>query len=80
MIYPEAFKRKPATQPSCSTTTIPHSLAKAIVKVGSTEERSRLAMAGQQRLAYFAEQIDEGHRQLARHLMRLRYRRYPQIY
>jgi glycosyltransferase involved in cell wall biosynthesis len=58
----------------------PASLAAAIVKVGSAEERSRLAAAGKERLAYFAERIDEGHRQLARHLSRLRYRRYPQIY
>ncbi|MCK1382410.1 hypothetical protein IVB33_39325, partial [Bradyrhizobium sp. 24] len=56
------------------------SLAKAIVKVGSAEERSRLAAAGKERLGFFAERIDEGHRQLARELMRLRYRRYPQIY
>jgi hypothetical protein len=50
------------------------------VQVGSAEERTRLAIAGNHRLSYFAERIDEGHQQLARHLMRLRYRRYPQVY
>lgn len=80
VIYPEAFQAQAGDAAILFDYDDPASLAKAIVKVGSAEERSRLAMAGKQRLAYDAERIDEGHRQLARHVMRLRYRRYPQIY
>jgi glycosyltransferase involved in cell wall biosynthesis len=80
VIYPEAFKAQAGDAAVLFDYDDPASLAEAIVKVGSAEERSRLAAAGKERLAYFAERIDEGHRQLARHLMRLRYRRYPQIY
>ncbi|WP_431204231.1 glycosyltransferase [Bradyrhizobium betae] len=80
VIYPEAFKAQAGDAAILFDYDDPASLAKAIVQVGSAEERTRLAIAGKQRLAYFAERIDEGHRQLARHLMRLRYRRYPQIY
>lgn len=80
VIYPEAFKAQAGDAAVLFDYDDPASLARAIVKVGSAEERIRLAAAGKGRLAYFAERIDEGHRQLARHLMRLRYRRYPQIY
>ncbi|MGY3343470.1 MULTISPECIES: glycosyltransferase [unclassified Bradyrhizobium] len=80
VIYPEAFKAQAGEAAVLFDYDDPASLAKAIAKVGSTDERARLAAAGKERLAYFAERIDEGHRQLARHLMRLRYRRYPQIY
>jgi glycosyltransferase involved in cell wall biosynthesis len=80
VIYPEAFQAQAGDAAILFDYDDPASLAKAIVKVGSAEERSRLAIAGKQRLADDAERIDEGHRQLARHLMRLRYRRYPQIY
>lgn len=80
VIYPEAFQAQAGDAAILFDYDDPASLAKAIVKVGSAEERTRLAAAGKQRLAHFAERIDEGHRQLARHLMRLRYRRYPRIY
>ncbi|MBR1092404.1 glycosyltransferase [Bradyrhizobium manausense] len=80
VIYPEALAAQAGDAAILFDYDDPASLARAIVKVGSAEERSRLAAAGKERLAYFAERIDEGHRQLARHLMRLRYRRYPQIY
>ncbi|MBR0826197.1 glycosyltransferase [Bradyrhizobium manausense] len=80
VIYPEAFKAQAGDAAVLFDYDDPASLAKAIVKAGSAEERTRLAIAGKQRLAHFGERIDEGHRQLARHLMRLRYRRYPQIY
>lgn len=80
VIYPEAFQAQAGDAAILFDYDDPASLAKAITKVGSAEERTRLAIAGQQRLAYFAERIDEGHRQLGRHLMRLRYRRYPQTY
>ncbi|GGI29152.1 glycosyltransferase [Bradyrhizobium guangdongense] len=80
VIYPEAFKAQAGDAAVLFDYDDPASLAEAITKVGSAEERTRLAAAGKQRLAHFAERIDEGHRQLARHLMRLRYRRYPQIY
>lgn len=80
VIYPEPFKAQAGDAAVLFDYDDPASLAKAIAKVGSAEERARLAAAGKERLAYFAERIDKGHRQLARHLMRLRYRRYPQIY
>ena len=80
VIYPEALKAQAGDAAILFDYDDPASLAKAIVKVGSAEERARLAAAGKERLAYFAGRIDEGHRQLARHLKRLRYRRYPQIY
>ncbi|OKO77041.1 mannosyltransferase [Bradyrhizobium sp. NAS80.1] len=80
VIYPEAFKAQAGDAAILFDYDDPASLAKAIVKVGSAEERARLAIAGKERLAYFAGRIDEGHQQLARHLIRLRYRRYPQIY
>jgi len=80
VIYPEALNEQAGDAAILFDYDDPASLAKAIVKVGSAEERARLAVAGKERLAYFAERIDEGHRQLAQHLMRLRYRRYPQIY
>jgi len=80
VIYPEAFKAQADDAAVLFDYDDPASLAKAIVKIRSAEERTRLAIAGKQRLAHFGERIEEGHRQLARHLMRLRYRRYPQIY
>ncbi|WP_426419418.1 glycosyltransferase [Bradyrhizobium genosp. A] len=79
VIYPEAFQAQAGDAAILFDYDDPTSLAKAIVKACSAEERARLAIAGRQRLAYFAERIDAGHQQLARHLMRLRYRRYPQI-
>ena len=80
VIYPEAFQAQAGDAAILFDYDDPASLAKAIARLGSAEERSRLAIAGQQRLAHFAVRIDEGHRQLAKHLSRLRYRRYPQIY
>lgn len=80
VIYPEAFQAQAGDAAILFDYDDPASLAKAIARLGSAEERARLAIAGQQRLAHFAERIDEGHRQLAKHLSRLRYRRYPQIY
>ena len=80
VIYPEAFQAQAGDAAILFDYDDPASLAQAITKVGSADERARLAIAGKQRLAHFAERIDEGHRQLARHLMRLRYRRYPQNY
>jgi glycosyltransferase involved in cell wall biosynthesis len=80
VIYPEAFQAQAGDAAILFDYDDPASLAKAILQVGSAEERTRLAIAGKHRLSYFAERIDEGHQQLARHLMRLRYRRYPQVY
>jgi glycosyltransferase involved in cell wall biosynthesis len=80
VVYPEAFQAQAGDAAILFDYDDPDSLAKAIARLGSAEERARLAIAGRQRLAYFAERIDEGHRQLAKHLLRLRYRRYPQIY
>lgn len=80
VIYPEAFKAQVGDAAVLFDYDDPASLATAIAKADSAEERTRLAIAGKQRLAQFRERIDEGHRQLAKHLMRLRYRRYPQIY
>ena len=80
VIYPEAFKAQAGDAAVLFDYDDPASLAQAITKVGSADVRARLALAGKQRLVHFAERIDEGHRQLAQHLMRLRYRRYPQNY
>lgn len=80
VIYPEAFQAQAGDAAILFDYDDPASLAQAITKVGSADERARLALAGKQRLVHFAERIDEGHRQLAQHLMRLRYRRYPQNY
>jgi glycosyltransferase involved in cell wall biosynthesis len=80
IIYPEAFKAQAGDAAVLFDYDSPGSLAEAIVKVGSPEERARLVVAGRKRLQYFAEQTDEGHQELARHLIRLRYRRYPGNY
>lgn len=80
VIYPEAFKAQTGDAAALFDYDDPTSLAKAITKAVSADERARLITAGKQRLASLERQIDDGHRQLARHLIRLRYRRYPQIY
>jgi glycosyltransferase involved in cell wall biosynthesis len=80
VIYPEAFKAQAGDAAVLFDYDDPASLADAIVKIGSPEERARLVGAGARRLDHFAQEIDEGHRQFAKRIMRLRYRRYPQIY
>lgn len=80
VIYPEALKAQAGDAAILFDYDDPVSLAKAICKTSSPEVRARLAAAGKRRLEFFAQQIDEGHRQLAQHLMRLRYRRYPRMY
>lgn len=80
VIYPEAFKAQAGDAAILFDYDNPASLAEAIIKSGMPEERARLAAAGEQRLEHFTQQIDEGHRHFAKHLLRLRYRRYPQIY
>jgi glycosyltransferase involved in cell wall biosynthesis len=80
VIYPEAFKAQAGDAALLFDYDDPFSLADAITKVGLPEERARLVVAGARRLEYFAKQIDDGHRQFARRIMTLRYRRYPQIY
>jgi glycosyltransferase involved in cell wall biosynthesis len=80
VIYPEVFKAQAGEAAILFDYDDPASLAEAIVKAGMPEERARLAVAGKQRLDFFARQIDEGHRQFARQLEQLRYRRHPQLY
>jgi glycosyltransferase involved in cell wall biosynthesis len=80
VIYPEAFEAQAGDAAVLFDYDDPASLADAIVKVGLPEERARLVDAGARRLDHFAREIDEGHRQFARQIMRLRYRRYPRIY
>ncbi len=80
VIYPAAFKAQVGDAAILFDYDDPASLAKAIVNAGLPAERARLAIAGKQRLEHFTQQTDEGHRQFARHLRRLRYRRYPQLY
>jgi glycosyltransferase involved in cell wall biosynthesis len=80
VIYPEAFEAQAGDAAIPFDYDNPASLAQAIVSACLPEERARLVAAGKQRLEYFAEKIDEGHREFARHLLRLRYRRYPRIY
>ena len=80
VIYPEAFKAQAGDAAILFDYDSPASLADAIVKASSAQECVRLAAAGKQRLADFAQQTEEGHHQFAQHLLRLRYRRYPQIY
>jgi glycosyltransferase involved in cell wall biosynthesis len=80
VIYPEAFKAQAGDAAVLFDYDSPASLAEAIVRAGSPDERSRLAAAANQRLDYFARQTASGHQELGRHLTRLKYRRYPQIY
>ena len=75
VIYPEAFKAQAADAAILFDYDSPLSLADAIVSVEPAETRARLRLAGTERLKYFAGQIDEGRRQFARHLQRLKYRR-----
>ncbi|MFL5238546.1 MAG: glycosyltransferase family 4 protein [Rhizomicrobium sp.] len=80
VIYPEAFRAQVGDAAVLFDYDSPFSLAEAIIKIGSAEERARLVIAGNDRLQYFARQTEEGHQQFARHLKKLRYRRYPGIY
>lgn len=80
VIYPKAFEAQTGDAAILFDYDDPASLAAAIIRAAAAEERARLVTAGRQRLEFLAQQIDEGHRQLAQGLMRLRYRRYPQFY
>ncbi len=75
VIYPEAFKAQAGDAAILFDYDDPASLADAIIKADSAEERARLARAGHERLKHFAQQADEGHRQFARFMQRLKYRR-----
>ncbi|MEZ0045454.1 hypothetical protein ABIA42_004333 [Bradyrhizobium sp. USDA 327] len=80
VIYPEAFKAQAGDAAVLFDYDDP---APRSQRRSSRQVRPKSAPgwpSRKQRLAYFDERIEEGHRQLARHLMRLRYRRYPQIY
>jgi glycosyltransferase involved in cell wall biosynthesis len=79
LIYPEAFKAQAGDAAILFDYDDPTTLADAIVKVDSREERDRLALASKDRLQYFRQKTDEGHREFARHINRLKYRRYPGI-
>ena len=69
VIYPEAFKAQAGDAAILFDYDSPSSLADAIVKACSAQERVRLAAAGKQRLVDFAQQTEEGHHQFARHLL-----------
>jgi glycosyltransferase involved in cell wall biosynthesis len=75
VIYPEVFKAQAGDAAILFDYDNPRSLADAIVSVESAETRARLSLAGTDRLKYFAGQIDEGRRQFAYRLQRLKYRR-----
>ena len=79
VIYPEAFRAQAGDAAIFFDYDDPVTLADAIVKLDSGEERDRLALASKERLEYFRQQIDEGHQDFVRHIKRLKYRRYPGI-
>lgn len=74
VIYPEAFEAQAGDAAVLFDYDNPGSLADAIVSLDSVELRTRLRLAGMARLRYFAGQTDAGHRQLADHMERLKYR------
>jgi glycosyltransferase involved in cell wall biosynthesis len=74
VICPEAFKAQAGEAAVLFDYDSPSSLADAIVSIGSADVRARLRLAGTERLQYFAEQTEAGHRQFARHLERIRHR------
>jgi glycosyltransferase involved in cell wall biosynthesis len=74
VIYPEAFKAQVADAAALFDYDSPRSLADAIVSIGDADVCARLRLAGTDRLQYFAEQIDAGHQQFARHMERLKHR------
>jgi glycosyltransferase involved in cell wall biosynthesis len=79
VIYPEAFRAQAGDAAILFDYDDPATLADAIVKLDSREERDRLARASKDRLQHFRQQTDEGHREFARRINRLKYRQYPNI-
>jgi glycosyltransferase involved in cell wall biosynthesis len=75
VIYPEAFKAQAGDAAILFDYDDPASLADAIIKADLAEERARLTRAGHDRLKHFAQEVEEGHRQFAGFMQRLKYRR-----
>ena len=75
VVYPAAFAAQAGNAAILFDYDSPASLAEAIIKVRSTDERARLVEAGKARLAHFGRQADEGHQHFARLMLRLKYRR-----
>jgi glycosyltransferase involved in cell wall biosynthesis len=75
VIYPEAFKTQAGDAAILFDYDNPRSLADAIVGIEPADVRARLRLAGTERLKFFAGQTEEGRRQFARLLQRLKYRR-----
>jgi glycosyltransferase involved in cell wall biosynthesis len=74
VIYPKAFEAQVGDAAILFDYDSPHSLADAIIRVDSLEERNRLRLAGEERLRYFCKQIEAGHNQFAEQMRRLKYR------
>jgi glycosyltransferase involved in cell wall biosynthesis len=79
VIYPEAFRAQAGDAAIYFDYDDPTTLADAIVKLDLREERDRLALASRDRLQHFKQKTDDGHREFARRINKLRYRRYPGI-
>jgi glycosyltransferase involved in cell wall biosynthesis len=77
VICPEAFKAQVGDAAVLFDYDSPDSLADAITSIDSTEVRARLRLAGTERLQYFAEQTDAGHRKFVRHMERIKHRLLP---
>lgn len=74
VIYPEAFKAQAGDAAMLFDYDDPTSLADAIVNIDDDEVRTRLRLAGTERLQHFIRQVETGHQQFARHLALLRHR------
>jgi glycosyltransferase involved in cell wall biosynthesis len=74
VIYPEAFKGQVGDAAMLFDYDNPASLADAIIRIDLDEVRTQLSLAGTNRLNYFANRTDEGHRQFAIHIERIKYR------
>ena len=74
VIYPQALKAQAGDAAVLFDYDSPRSLANAIVSLDSADVRARLRRAGMDRLQYFAQQTEIGHRQFALHMDRLKHR------
>jgi glycosyltransferase involved in cell wall biosynthesis len=74
VIYPEAFKAYVGNAAILFDYDSPASLADAIVSLDSADLCAQLRLAGTERLKHYEFEIDEGHRQFALHMERLKHR------
>lgn len=74
VIYPEAFRAQAGNAAVLFDYDSPTSLADAIISLDSADLCARLRLAGTERLKHYQSEIDEGHRQFALHMGRLKHR------